>query len=55
MGKSLYENECPKCGGGPVLQDRYDSQLGEAHCDDCGEQLTKDEYDKVKEKCDGIE
>ena len=39
-----HENECPMCGGGPVYQDRDDAQSGCAHCDDCGEVLSPDEY-----------
>ena len=39
-----FENECPMCGGGPVYQDREDQKDGCAHCDDCGEILSPDEF-----------
>ena len=38
------KNECPACGGGPVYQDREDARSGCAHCDDCGNTLSPDEY-----------
>lgn len=38
------KKECPSCGGGPVYQDRSDAESGCAHCDDCGDVLTPDEY-----------
>ena len=40
-------NECPACGGGPVYQDRIDASRNEAHCDDCGETFTQEEYEKI--------
>jgi len=30
-----------------LYQDRLDSQVGEAHCDDCGEVFTEKEYLKI--------
>jgi hypothetical protein len=39
-----YEYECPKCHGGPIYQDRDDALSGCAHCDDCGEVLSPDEF-----------
>ena len=36
--------ECPKCGGGPLYQDRVEARDDMAHCDDCGADLTGDEY-----------
>jgi hypothetical protein len=36
--------ECPKCGGGPLYVDRDDAQRDVAHCDDCGEEMSMDEY-----------
>jgi hypothetical protein len=41
------DKECPKCGGGPLYQDRLESIMGEAHCDDCGEVFSKEEYLKI--------
>lgn len=36
--------ECPKCGIGPLYQDRVESRDDMAHCDACGTDLTGDEY-----------
>lgn len=40
-------NGCPHCGSWIIYQDRVDSRRGVAHCDDCGEELTKDEYERI--------
>jgi len=42
-----WEGECPHCNGGPVYQDRYEASRGVAHCDDCGVELTAEEYKKI--------
>lgn len=42
-----FTKECPKCGGGPVYQDRIDARRNVAHCDDCGEELTAEEYAQI--------
>lgn len=39
-----YDMECGMCGGGPIYQDRDDTQSGCAHCDDCGNTLSPDEF-----------
>ncbi|MCP4374054.1 MAG: hypothetical protein GY797_39005 [Deltaproteobacteria bacterium] len=44
------DNECPKCGGESLYQDRVDLQLGQAHCDDCGETISEEEYLKIVEE-----
>jgi hypothetical protein len=36
--------ECPKCGSGPLYQDRVEARDDMAHCDACGADLTGDEY-----------
>jgi hypothetical protein len=36
--------ECPKCGSGPLYQDRVEAWDDMAHCDACGAGLTGDEY-----------
>jgi len=47
------EYECPVCGGGPVYQDRLDSQMKEAHCDDCGTLFSEKEYLNIVGEDDG--
>lgn len=44
------KHSCPKCGGGPLYQDRLDSQLKVAHCDDCGEEISESEYKTILSK-----
>ena len=38
------EHECPKCGGGPLYQDRHDQAKKVLHCDDCGQEVTLKDF-----------
>jgi ribA/ribD-fused uncharacterized protein len=44
VAAGMQAGGCPYCFGNVLYCDRHDQAKGVAHCDDCGAELTKDQY-----------